>query len=215
MAQKVVLKRSTVPGKVPLVGDLVLGELAINTADGKLYIKKNDGTESIIEIDDKLNGYSASDFQLRSEKGSANGYAALDANGKLQTSQIPALSINTVHVVSSNTEMINLLTTTQEGDIVVRTDISQTFIRSSGETGTLSDWIFMPTPLDTVLSVNGYVGAVVLTTTHIDEGTNKYYLDSRVYDYVTQSMINDGAISTTGLWSSAQITSFTIDGGTY
>lgn len=38
------LKRSDVPGKVPLPGDLELGELALNTADGNLFLKKNDGT---------------------------------------------------------------------------------------------------------------------------------------------------------------------------
>ena len=43
-------KRSAVPAKVPSIVDLALGELAINTYDGKLFIKKNDGTESIVEI---------------------------------------------------------------------------------------------------------------------------------------------------------------------
>lgn len=43
-------KRSAVPAKVPSIVDLALGELAINTYDGKLFLKKNDGTESIVEI---------------------------------------------------------------------------------------------------------------------------------------------------------------------
>lgn len=38
------LKRSDVPGKVPLPGDLELGELAANTADGNLFLKKNNGS---------------------------------------------------------------------------------------------------------------------------------------------------------------------------
>lgn len=45
------LKRSAVPGKVPAVTDLELGELAVNTSDGKLYTKKNvSGTESIVDV---------------------------------------------------------------------------------------------------------------------------------------------------------------------
>jgi len=44
------LKRSAVQGKVPVVGDLDLGEIALNTYDGKAYMKKNDGVESIVEI---------------------------------------------------------------------------------------------------------------------------------------------------------------------
>jgi hypothetical protein len=43
-------KRSAVSGKVPALSDLGLGELAINTFDGKLYMRKDNGTASIIEV---------------------------------------------------------------------------------------------------------------------------------------------------------------------
>ena len=43
-------KRSAVPAKVPSIVDLDLGELAINTYDGKVYTKKDDGTEAIVEV---------------------------------------------------------------------------------------------------------------------------------------------------------------------
>jgi len=52
MANEIRVKRSAVPGKVPLTTDLDLGELALNTFDGKLYTKKNDGTESIVHLND-------------------------------------------------------------------------------------------------------------------------------------------------------------------
>ena len=39
---KVITKKSTVAGKVPLSSDLDIGELAVNTADKKLYTKHND-----------------------------------------------------------------------------------------------------------------------------------------------------------------------------
>ena len=51
------LRRSAVPGRVPTVGQLDLGELAINTADGKIYFKKYDAganTESIIDVSANL-----------------------------------------------------------------------------------------------------------------------------------------------------------------
>jgi hypothetical protein len=41
------LKRSNVQSNVPSLGDLTLGELAVNTFDGKVFIKKNDGSDSI------------------------------------------------------------------------------------------------------------------------------------------------------------------------
>ena len=51
MANTVRLKRSAVAGKVPLTTDLALGEIAINTRDGKIYIKQSDGTtDTIVEV---------------------------------------------------------------------------------------------------------------------------------------------------------------------
>ena len=50
MANKIVVKRSNVASKVPTTAQLDLGEIAINTYDGKLYIKKNDGAESIVQL---------------------------------------------------------------------------------------------------------------------------------------------------------------------
>lgn len=51
MATLMKLKRSAVGGNVPTNSQLELGELALNTYDGKLYTKKSvGGTESIIEI---------------------------------------------------------------------------------------------------------------------------------------------------------------------
>ena len=51
------LRRSAVPGRIPTVEQLDLGELAINTADGKIYFKKYDAganTESIIDVSANL-----------------------------------------------------------------------------------------------------------------------------------------------------------------
>jgi len=44
------LKRSNVQSNVPSLGDLTLGELAVNTFDGKVFIKKNDGSDSLETI---------------------------------------------------------------------------------------------------------------------------------------------------------------------
>ena len=50
MANTIVLKRSATPGKVPTTSQLSLGEIAINTYDGLIYIKKDDGTPSVVQI---------------------------------------------------------------------------------------------------------------------------------------------------------------------
>lgn len=50
MTQTIKLKRSASQGATPSTSDLALGEVAINTYDGKMYIKKNDGSDAIVEI---------------------------------------------------------------------------------------------------------------------------------------------------------------------
>jgi len=50
MAQLVKLKRTSVEGRKPTTSNLSLGELAINTYDGKIYFEKDNGTPSIKEI---------------------------------------------------------------------------------------------------------------------------------------------------------------------
>lgn len=50
MAKKVLVKRSSVAAKVPTTSDLDLGEFAINTYDGKVYIKKDAGTPAVVEV---------------------------------------------------------------------------------------------------------------------------------------------------------------------
>jgi hypothetical protein len=50
MAQNIILKRSAVPGRVPDTGSINLGEVAINTYDGKLYFKKSGSVQSVETI---------------------------------------------------------------------------------------------------------------------------------------------------------------------
>ena len=51
MSQQILIKRSAVASKVPTTAQLALGELAVNTTDGKLFLKKSvSGVESIIDL---------------------------------------------------------------------------------------------------------------------------------------------------------------------
>ena len=55
MAQTVKLKRSNTASAEPGTGDLALGELGMNTRDGKVYMRKyvdgTDGNDTIITVD--------------------------------------------------------------------------------------------------------------------------------------------------------------------
>jgi hypothetical protein len=50
MAQTIQLKRSAQSGKVPDTGSLNLGELAVNTYDGKIYFKKSGSIETVESV---------------------------------------------------------------------------------------------------------------------------------------------------------------------
>jgi hypothetical protein len=50
MAQIVKLKRTSVSGKIPSTSNLQLGELAVNTYDGRVFLEKDSGTPSIQEF---------------------------------------------------------------------------------------------------------------------------------------------------------------------
>ena len=50
MSTKIDIKHNNATGIVPTTSSLNLGEIAINTYDGKVFIKKDNGTPSIVEI---------------------------------------------------------------------------------------------------------------------------------------------------------------------
>lgn len=102
----------------------------------------------------------------------------LGAGGKLASSVIPALAISETFVVASQAAML-ALSAAETGDVAVRTDLNKSFILAGTNPATLAHWQELLTPTDAVLSVNGQTGAVVLTTSHITEGSNLYYTTAR------------------------------------
>lgn len=105
--------------------------------------------------DQDLSGY-----QLKSEKGEANGYASLGADGKVPTSELNPLAITSTYVVA--TEAAQLALDVQEGDVAVRSDLNTSFIQNGGTAGTMDDWTELLSPTASVLSVNGYTGSITL-----------------------------------------------------
>ena len=66
---------------------------------------------------------------------------------------------------------------------------------------------------DTVVSVNGQVGVVVLTTTNIAEGTNLYYLDSRARSAISLTTTgNSGASTYDNTTGAFNIPNYTLSG---
>lgn len=120
-----------------------------------------------------------------SEKGAANGVATLNALGKLSSGQVPAIAITETFVVADLTARDALVIgaadgQVQTGDVAVVTDASPDVVGSASYIYTGSSWQRLLTPTDSVPSVNGQTGVVVLDTDDITEGsTNLYYTSAR------------------------------------
>ena len=74
------------------------------------------------------------------------------------TFNVDQIALTTVQVAAN--ESAHLALTTQEGDIVVRTDQNKSYVKNSGTAGTMADFTELLTPTDQVLSVAGNTGAV-------------------------------------------------------
>ena len=82
MTQTVQLKRSATAGAIPSTSDLSLGELAINTYDGKAYIKKSvGGTETIVEVGADSSEITAMAHYLFNASANQTTFSGTDVNG--------------------------------------------------------------------------------------------------------------------------------------
>ena len=113
-----------------------------------------------------------------SQKAANNGVASLDGNGKIPTSQIPAISFSSGYVVTSESAMLGL-SVAVVGSIAIRTDNSRNYVLSNLPASNLSNWLQLLMPA-AVSSVNGHTESnITLTSSDIAEGTRLYYTDTR------------------------------------
>ena len=126
MSTLIKLKRSAVQGRVPTTSNLELGELAINTADGKIYIKQDvSGVESIVEFSADPNDLLT---LIKSVDGAGSGLDAdlldgLDSLQFLRADQDDTFDGNLIITgnltVSGNTTSVNTETLTVDDNIIV------------------------------------------------------------------------------------------------
>ena len=74
------------------------------------------------------------------------------------TFNVDQIALTTVQTAANQSAQLAL--TTQEGDIVVRSDQNKSYVRNSGTAGTMADFTELLTPTDQVLSINGNTGAI-------------------------------------------------------
>jgi hypothetical protein len=97
--------------------------------------------------------------------GQPGGVATLDGAGKLSGGQRPIIDAIDVYPVATEAAMLALAAATA-GDFAVRVDTGFVFILQATPAATLGNWIQLATPAP-VTSVNGKVGAVVLTAADV------------------------------------------------
>lgn len=156
MAQTIKLKRSATSGAIPSTSALELGEVAINTYDGKMYIKKNvGGTETVVEV-----GSSDSIFQYTNPglieyeyTATANQttFSGSDANSAILAYEAGSILVFLNGILQDDTVDY----TATNGTSVVFTsalaanDIVRIAVISSAAS------VHNPTKLDTITTVNG------------------------------------------------------------
>ena len=136
-----------------------------------------------------MSGVTISDYIPTTQKAAALGVATLDSSTKVPISQIPdsvigALSYQGTWNASTNTPTLTSSVGTKGYYYVVSvagsTNLNGTTDWLVGDWAVYNGTIWQKVDnTDSVTSVNGLTGAVVLTTTNVAEGTNLYYTDAR------------------------------------
>ena len=153
------------------------------------------GSVSLPQANSSTDGYlSSTDWtafnakQNISEKGQANGYAPLNAFTKIDVQYLPDSFVGAVVYqgtwnAGTNTPTLPTPSANNKGYYYVVSDPG-TYL---GITYGIGDWVISNGTAwekvdnsQSVTSVNGQQGVVVLTTSNIAEGTNLYYTDARV-----------------------------------
>jgi hypothetical protein len=204
------IKRRTSPGTGPLTGvsgTIKAGEPLVDFNGEHLYIARTNKTGSTStplstsdylafpstgkvndQIDSKITALNLGTAATKNTGTSSGCVPVLNSSGKLSDSVIPRVALTNTFVVSSESAML-ALSTAQEGDVAVRTDLNKSFILKASGYSTLSNWQELLTPTDKVQSVNGKTGTVTITLSElsgVDTTTYNTHVASNLHLTSTQ-----------------------------
>lgn len=146
---------------VVLTAGGTLQKLAFD-AKGRLSQESAATTSDLAEGTNLYYTDARADARITAQKAQPNGLASLDASGKLETTQLPALAITDTFVVNSQAAMLALAA--QQGDVCIRTDLNDSFILTTSDPTVLASWQELETPVDGVATFNGRTGNVMPAT---------------------------------------------------
>ena len=194
MAVNIELKRSAVPGKVPTTSSLSLGEIALNTYDGKAYFKKDTGTQYIIELASTSGSIASASFATSALYATTSSYAVTSSYAFTASYVLNAISASYAATASYADNFTVAGTLTAQTIIAQYITSSTQFITGSTKFGTLLTNTHQFTGSVTVtgsLAVNG--SNVVLTnqTASMSVLSSSYALTTTTASYaLTASSIN-------------------------
>ena len=100
------------------------------------------------------------DVEHQLNKNTANGYVGLGSDGKIDQIYLPAITLNSTYTAVSQAAQLGL--SVNKGDIAIRTDVNKTYINTTGNNSSMSDWTELTSASNGVSSVNGSTGSVLL-----------------------------------------------------
>ena len=217
MAQVVKLKRTSVQGKVPTISNLELGELAINTYDGRIFFEKNDGQLKIEQIVTS-NSETTGSISLTGNFTSSNALISnnLNVDGNVVIGGTVTAREFYTELVSSS--IIYESGSTKFGDtsddvheFTGSVQISGSIISNSGIFGQIN-------ATNGLISGSSQVDLSNVsnnTTDNVSEGTNLYYTDTRVKTKLDTEGVISGSSQLTSSYDDRYILSGSITDTTW
>ena len=218
MAQLVKLKRTSVEGRKPTTSNIALGELAINTFDGKIYFEKDNGSPTILEIateqsyyfyttslDSRYVNLTGNESIAGNKTFSNNVIISGDLSVEGTTTTIDSTTLN----IGDNTLELNYGGSQTTGGLLVKDATGGSTVSGSllwdstndywklGKLGSESEVITVSNivtnlPTGTV-SGSSQISLSGFNTSQLSENTNLYYTDTRVKTKLDAELVLSGS----------------------
>jgi hypothetical protein len=190
--------------------DAVSGSIYIQAGTSNLYIKQDNGSTTNFAL--TSTSATLASYILTSQKGVANGVASLDSGGKIPSAQLPSTVMDYKGNYDASTNTPTLVDGTGNAGDVYRVNVAGSQDFGSGpQTLAVGDWVVYSGTIwekssnsNAVMSVNGFTGTVVLSTTDIAEGSNLYYTTARFNTALASKSTTDLAEGTNLYYTAAR-----------
>ena len=109
MATVIQFKRSSTQNAEPLLSDLALGELAVNTYHGRFYTEKNDGSGAVVEVGSNPSSLTINDaISFPTSDGTNGQLLSTNGSGTLGFVNAPSSGVTTyVYGITTDTTVIS------------------------------------------------------------------------------------------------------------